>query len=336
MTKRNENGRSPTSGYYFYTKPWDGSPPYCQKPGDTTHNQMCGHGNAIGDHCCPAPPNGDSGFRGGPLSCCDIDNFIIDKVSRRWILTDDVDPDTPAKNFTHSKNVTLTSLTARWLRWVDADKPPDCSNPPADTPVIAGDKVTLLRGLRPHREFHLPGVRGQGRDAGRPQDGKAEWMHHAGVAARRVQAMHRLVDHRLQHPVGLRPDEVHRRSPASEHAASARVRRREAAQRERPGPDARPALHGLRSPGGVRAVPEPGRQQVPTRRSASSPAPRPRRQGVALRQVPAFLGEVRQRVQPQSVHAVRPQPRRRAWRRRARTRSRSTISTATSAARERA
>ena len=147
LTKRNEKGQISASGYYHYPAPWDGSPQYCQKPGDTTHNQMCVYQNAVGDHCCPAPPNSESGFPGGPLSCCDIDNFIIDKVSRRWILTPDVDPDVPTKNFTPTQNQTLTSLTQRWLAWIDADKRPDCSNPPADTPVVAADKVRFCQAF---------------------------------------------------------------------------------------------------------------------------------------------------------------------------------------------
>ena len=122
--------------------------------------------------------------------------------------------------------------------------------------------------------------------------------------------MPHLVHHRLQHPVRLRPDEVYRRSPPSEQSATTGVRRREAAQRECPGLDAGPALYRLRSPGPVCAVPEPGRQQVPTRGLCHPQHSCARRHGLALRQVPSLLGQVRQRVQPQSLHALRSQSRR--------------------------
>ncbi|HEY1328301.1 MAG TPA: hypothetical protein VGI14_15270 [Casimicrobiaceae bacterium] len=145
-TKRNQDGVTSTSGYYFYTKPWDGTPTYCQAAGDTIHNQQCAFLKLTGE-CCPAPPN-PPGFAGGPLSCCDIDNFIIDKVSRRWILTDDVDPTHLARNFTNSRNVTLDALTARWLRWVDPDNRPACTTPPADTPVVAADAQAFCEAFQ--------------------------------------------------------------------------------------------------------------------------------------------------------------------------------------------
>jgi hypothetical protein len=138
--KRNEDGITSTSGYYYYTKPWNNAPQYCQKQGDTINNQMCKYQNAVGDQCCPVL-TGNPGVRLGPLACCDIDNFLIDKVSRKWVLTPNVDPEKPAKNFTQPKNVTVENLTARWLRWIDLDNRPDCTNPPAETPVIAADKV---------------------------------------------------------------------------------------------------------------------------------------------------------------------------------------------------
>jgi len=148
-TKRNEDGVTSTSGYYFYTKAWDGTPAYCQAPPgapeDNKHNQMCKFTNDVGN-CCPAPRNPDNGFQ-GPLSCCDIDNFIIDKVSRRWILTDNVDKAHPARNFTNSKNITLEDLADRWLKWVDRDTRPTCSTPPADTPVVAADKVLFCEAF---------------------------------------------------------------------------------------------------------------------------------------------------------------------------------------------
>ncbi|MEO8305661.1 MAG: hypothetical protein ABI724_16235 [Betaproteobacteria bacterium] len=137
--KRNEDGITSTSGYYYYQKPWNGAPEYCQKAGDSVNNQMCVFQNAVGDHCCPVPDS-VKGVRAGPLACCDIDNFLIDKVSRKWRLTSDADPVHPARNFTPSKNITVDSLTARWLRWIDRDNRPNCSSPPADTPVIAADK----------------------------------------------------------------------------------------------------------------------------------------------------------------------------------------------------
>jgi len=130
-TKRNQAGVTSTSGYYFYTTPWDNTPTYCQAAGDRKFNQMCAYLNLAGN-CCPAPAN-PPGFAGGPLSCCDIDNFIIDKVSRRWIVTDDVDPHNLARNFTNSRNVTLDALTARWLRWADLDNRPSCATPRAPT-----------------------------------------------------------------------------------------------------------------------------------------------------------------------------------------------------------
>ena len=142
--KRNEDGITSTSGYYYYQQPWNNGPQYCQKAGDTVNNQMCVYQNAVGDHCCPVPDT-DKNVRPGPLACCDIDNFIIDKVSRKWRLTSDVDPLHPARNFTPSKNATVDSLTARWLTWIDKDTRPSCTTPPADTPVIAADKVAFCQ-----------------------------------------------------------------------------------------------------------------------------------------------------------------------------------------------
>jgi len=148
FTKRNEAGITSTSSYYTYTRAWDNTPAYCKPPEgtiDNEYNQMCKYQNLIGD-CCPAPPN-PPGFAGGPLACCDIDKFLIDKVSRRWIKPDNPDPDHLSKYFSDTRNVTLDALTARWLRWIDLDNRPDCTNPPADTPVIAADRRTFCEAF---------------------------------------------------------------------------------------------------------------------------------------------------------------------------------------------
>src|SRR5262245_33368261 len=131
-----------STAYYRYTQPWDPNvPKACMSP--APYNQWCTALNLVGD-CCPGPD--------GPLGCCDIDNFTIAKVSRRWTAQgrDPKDPDA-VKGFSTPTNPTLDDMVARWTRWIDHAI--DCTTPPTDTPVVDTDKVAFCTAFQQTIDF---------------------------------------------------------------------------------------------------------------------------------------------------------------------------------------
>jgi hypothetical protein len=149
--------------YYRYTKAWDPNvPKACMSP--PPYNQWCAALNLIGD-CCPGPD--------GPQGCCDIDNFTIDKVSRRWTAQGrgPTDPDA-VKGFSTPTNPTLDDMVARWTRWIDHAI--DCTSPPADTPVLDADKVAFCTAFRQTIDFVYADFRAKDRASSGPCSGLAE------------------------------------------------------------------------------------------------------------------------------------------------------------------
>lgn len=170
-TRKNDDGVLPASGYYNYAVAWDGTPARCQP--ERTFNQMCKKQNALGDddhNCCP-----DSGMRGGrpvappgPLGCCDIINFTIDQVSRRWTDQGKVPLD---KNFGPTSNPTTDDLVARWTKWTD--KKVNCKErPPADTPVLPADQVAFCTAFSQTVNFVFDEFVLRDKNAGGPCTGK--------------------------------------------------------------------------------------------------------------------------------------------------------------------